>query len=378
MALSVGACSGGSKCKNVNMDPLLAGAASVRVDIYDAGSASCEGGLLKPGAGPPLVSQKFAGGQTLQLSLPQGSRVVVVSTFSDSDGTMRTSSACSNVTLSSGKSSCLQITLIEIDAGSLDFSMPPMGCQAPADCSSVHGTPQCAGGTCSWTCDAGFAHCGSDNTGCETDITTVENCGGCGNACGTANATANHCMGGQCTYDCASGFLDCVKLGFNADGCESATSSVNTCGACGTVCDTAHSVGTACDGTKCTYTGCMAGYADCDTMGANANGCEFVDAPHDVGVNSLTYMLACTPPGTPGAAGTYSVAMAQAACGAWTSSVGGGSCAAFTCTGNTSCIQSIAAGMCVTWSYTKSTAGHVSIMPSPTCTSPNTGSATWN
>src|SRR5205814_1681962 len=149
----------------------------------------------KPGAGPPLVSQKFAGTQPLQLSLAPGSRVVVVSTFSDADGTMLTGSSCTNVALSTGQSSCLSITLTEIDAGMLDFSFPILdfatpivdlavpssGCQSAADCSSVHGLPQCAGGTCSWTCDTGFLHCTSGNTGCDTDITSVENCGGCGN-----------------------------------------------------------------------------------------------------------------------------------------------------------------------------------------------------
>jgi len=179
-----------------------------------------------------------------------------------------------------------------------------------------------------------------------------------------------------CAYDCQPGFLDCIKVSGNRDGCESDAHALATCGACANSCDTAHSLGAACTGSACTYTGCMAGFTDCNLSGADADGCEFMDVTHQVGVMSLTYSLMCTPPGTPGNAATYSAAMAQAACGAWTSSVGGGTCALFSCTGNTDCERAMFGGACATWCYTKSTAGRVS--SGATCMCPNTASPTWN
>jgi len=286
-----------------------------------------------------------------------------------------TGTSCSQVDLGAGKGACLSISLTEVDGGA-PSDLGGEECLSPADCSTLHGTPVCAGGKCGWSCSPGFAHCASGNTGCETDITTVDNCGGCGNACGAANATANHCTAGQCAYDCQLGFLDCIKIGANGDGCESDAHSLTSCGACGVSCDTAHSVGTGCSGTACTYTGCMPGFGDCQMTGANADGCEFADVTHQVGVMSLTYSLACTPAGTPGNAGTYSLAMATAACTAWTTSVGGGTCGAVTCTGNTECLNANFGGTCVTWCYTKSTSGHVS--SAGACMCPNTASPTWN
>jgi hypothetical protein len=47
----------------------------------------------------------------------------------------------------------------------------------------------------SWTCAEGFGECNKDILdGCETDITTKENCGSCGNVCGELAL----CSSGQC------------------------------------------------------------------------------------------------------------------------------------------------------------------------------------
>jgi hypothetical protein len=412
--LLVVGCGSGTTCKSVTMDPLLGGAQAVRVEVYDPGSASCEGGLLAPGAGPPLVSRKFAAGEPLKLSLAPGTKIVVVSTFSDPDGTMLTATSCSSVDLGAGKAACLSISLVEIDGGVLvdlaeqpDLSgfMPDLTgvqtcgsdaecggqrcdlvrgicveCLSALDCSTVHGTPACASGACGWSCQPGYAHCMSGNTGCDTDIANTTNCGGCGNQCGTANATANSCTNGQCVYTCQTGFLDCIKVNGNLDGCESDSHALTTCGGCANSCDTTHSMGTACDGTGCTYTGCNAGYSDCNMSGANADGCEFMEVTHSAGVTvnttPVTYAIPCVPLGTPGNAATYTSAMGIAACMAWTSAVAGGTCALFSCTGNTDCQRASFGGTCVTWCYTKSTAGRVS--SGATCSCPNTASPTWN
>jgi len=47
---------------------------------------------------------------------------------------------------------------------------------------AANATPACVAGACRTTCSAGFADC-NDQPGCETDVTTVLNCGGCGASC---------------------------------------------------------------------------------------------------------------------------------------------------------------------------------------------------
>ena len=69
------------------------------------------------------------------------------------------------------------------------------------------------------TCAAGTADCDHDGLdGCETDITTLQNCGGCGNVCNLPNA-APACVDGACTVgSCNPGYSDCD--GNPANGCE--------------------------------------------------------------------------------------------------------------------------------------------------------------
>lgn len=86
-------------------------------------------------------------------------------------------------------------------------------------CSDANGEAVCAGGQCGTTCSPGFDSCDSDiATGCETDIQTVDDCGGCGVTCEFDNASAQ-CSSGTCEFDaCATGWMD-----LNADlsdGCE--------------------------------------------------------------------------------------------------------------------------------------------------------------
>ena len=53
---------------------------------------------------------------------------------------------------------------------------------------------------------------GANTDGCETATTTTANCGGCGNACTLAHASAASCNGTTCSYTCNAGFADCVKV----------------------------------------------------------------------------------------------------------------------------------------------------------------------
>ena len=135
---------------------------------------------------------------------------------------------------------------------------------------------------CTYTgCLAGWADCdtsGIDTDGCETSVATATNCGSCGNACDSKNSQGASCADGKtCSYTgCNSGYADCNTTEPDTDGCETKVASA-TCNACGQSCDTTHSSGASCDtssGATCKYTGCVMGYADCNTTPPNTNGCE--------------------------------------------------------------------------------------------------------
>jgi hypothetical protein len=127
-------------------------------------------------------------------------------------------------------------------------------------------------------CAAGWKDCNTtppDTNGCDTQINTPNNCGDCGISCDTTNSNGAQCTSGACTYSgCKPGFLDCNGTVVpNADGCESSSKSVASCGACGVKCKT--TTGTAsCNGSTCSYA-CSSGTSDCNAGTApNADGCE--------------------------------------------------------------------------------------------------------
>jgi hypothetical protein len=147
----------------------------------------------------------------------------------------------------------------------------PVHCGACAKvCSSVGGTPSCAAGICSITCNAGVGDCDNNaDTGCEVNLNTdAAHCGTCAKACSSVNGTGT-CVGGACAIVCATGFADCDK---NADtGCEiNLTNDVTNCAACGSACSSVH--GTAsCVASACAIA-CDTGWGNCD--GNAGNGCE--------------------------------------------------------------------------------------------------------
>jgi Cys-rich repeat protein len=239
-------------------------------------------------------------------------------------------------------------------------------------CSTLNATPSCSGGGCMFSCRGAFIHCMNGNTGCETPSNSVSNCGGCGNACMPNNATSGSCGSTKCSYECAIGFGDCIKIGTNTDGCETPLNDTTNCGGCGNTCDVVHSNGAVCNGTMCTYTGCQAGYVDCSSAGANADGCEtLANPPHMNGLGQM-YDLPCAALGMPGNDSSYSLAMAQAASAAWASD---GMTGTLKCT-SSQCVTNTNGGMCAVWCYTKKAAGNV--QAGATCQCPGGNDASWN
>ncbi len=86
-------------------------------------------------------------------------------------------------------------------------------------------------GQCNLVCSQNFDNCNGDAAdGCETDLTTIENCGSCGNACDAANTTGAVCENGSCKYTCGEGAVLC-------DGsCADLSKDNDNCGWCGNKC----------------------------------------------------------------------------------------------------------------------------------------------
>ncbi len=118
---------------------------------------------------------------------------------------------------------------------------------------------------------ANRADCNSNSAdGCERDLQTdVNHCGGCGNRCSFANASAE-CTGGSCHIaSCNSGWGNCD--GNEANGCETQLNSLSNCASCGTSCSRANATATCATG-SCAIAMCSSGWGNCD--GNDGNGCE--------------------------------------------------------------------------------------------------------
>ncbi len=167
--------------------------------------------------------------------------------------------------------------------------------------SGPHSTALCNSGACGIVCDPGYLDCNNNPAdGCEVNGNgDAMNCGGCGTACSTPNATPA-CTSGQCSIlACNSGFADCDRQ--VANGCEvNLTQDPKNCGTCGTLCTEAN--GTAvCTSGLCALGPCNAGFANCDgkyTTGCNVN--TNTDTNNCGGCNDVCNLPNATPTCTAG------------------------------------------------------------------------------
>jgi hypothetical protein len=136
-------------------------------------------------------------------------------------------------------------------------------------CTVTDGAPRCTGGECLVaSCDPNRGDCdGLGTNGCETDLqTTLEHCGGCGEACSGPDV---RCIGGECMVGCPEGMGNCDDDASN--GCETPLNTLEDCGGCGSLCDPPNGTG-ACGSGTCTLVSCDTGFDNCD--GSSSNGCE--------------------------------------------------------------------------------------------------------
>lgn len=137
---------------------------------------------------------------------------------------------------------------------------------------------QCSTGMCGPKgCAPGYQHCSNlAADGCETDITRVENCGGCKMDCnqlGWPHVNIYQCTTAQCSVKvCETGFGDCGML----TGCETdLTSTVVHCGSCNNDCTAKgwpHVTSYSCQASQCQPKDCEPGWAHCSSSAAD--GCE--------------------------------------------------------------------------------------------------------
>jgi hypothetical protein len=155
------------------------------------------------------------------------------------------------------------------------------GCESP--CQREHATAQCSAGACHIdSCDQHWDNCNLDDSdGCETSLETVDDCSACDQSCSRANATAS-CPEGNCQIgSCDSLWGDCDLV--DANGCETQTTSLSDCGDCAVACALDHA-GEDCSSGVCRITSCDNLYDDCNST--DSDGCE-------ASLESLAHCTAC-------------------------------------------------------------------------------------
>jgi len=168
--------------------------------------------------------------------------------------------SCSSPTPTLCGASCVNTDTNTSHCGGCDFPCPDPG----------HASPTCTAGSCGFTCDPGWDDCNMlAGDGCETDIRTLTDCGSCGTSCEAAHGTAT-CATGICAIaSCDTGWADCNTV--PDDGCETDIRTVTDCGGCGIGC-TVENGSPVCSSGSCAVGSCEPGWGDCD--GIYDNGCE--------------------------------------------------------------------------------------------------------
>lgn len=152
---------------------------------------------------------------------------------------------------------------------------PDFGRGCTVDCSHLphvraDAVVDCLGSVCVLpfgACEVGFSHCAGDPTsGCETAITSADNCGYCNNRC---SGFYSECRGLAGNYYCSQRCDPPFPDGCGSQ-CLDLQSDIENCGSCLHTCYVGNA-DVACEHGQCLVLGCPANYADC---GPGATGCQ--------------------------------------------------------------------------------------------------------
>ncbi len=334
VGVGIGGCGGGeAPCMSMgSMSDVIGRAALVRLDVYDA-SAHCDGARVADGAPPPTLSKVAAAGRPIELDVPAGHHVLLLSAFADATGMELLGSACVETDVRANQPACFNLGLadapdaamappddlagVTVDMARATCTSTPdscptgqycasdgncaAGCKADPDCASTPATPHCQvadhlcvqclsttdcplgkqcspSGSCVDGCVPSAPNCAASDQCCSMlciDVSTdLSNCGACGRACASAHVTTPSCSNKLCAPACAAGWADCNHpVAPNADdGCETNVYDPAHCGACGASACNLSNATSDCPAGTCTVKSCNANYFDCD--GKAANGCE--------------------------------------------------------------------------------------------------------
>jgi hypothetical protein len=140
-------------------------------------------------------------------------------------------------------------------------------------CDLPRATESCSTGTCRVAvCDAEFADCdGAPANGCETSLRTLATCGSCTTACADVTRATESCATGSCAIgSCDFGYGNCD--GRYSNGCETAVTTLTNCGGCGVTCTSGNDSMPSCSTGTCRAVCTRSDRADCDLD--PATGCE--------------------------------------------------------------------------------------------------------
>lgn len=133
------------------------------------------------------------------------------------------------------------------------------------ECDLAHATASCSGGECQVeSCEAPWDRCNTDSAdGCETNLSEdADNCGGCGEVCSDDNGTPS-CVNSECEISCDDDYDDCNDT--RDDGCETwLARDAHNCGACGQTCEEREGLEAYCDDEgECGWSECDPGFGNC-------------------------------------------------------------------------------------------------------------------
>ncbi|MBX3216091.1 MAG: hypothetical protein KF850_28885 [Labilithrix sp.] len=199
---------------------------------------------------------------------------------------------------------CVDLSTNDLNCGECGRACPFIPEDGPfAGCELIdkHAQAKCLNGVCgNLACQLGWGDCDKDMgqcpnhpqgawSGCETPVTTLENCGACGNKCGPGQICGRVGLEIKCIDTCDKlGLTDCGSAGEQGGGCRDLNNDPHYCGSCVNACPGAgpHQSVT-CNKGSCEYP-CDDGYADCN--GDLADGCEVntMINPNDCGGCGVT------------------------------------------------------------------------------------------